>query len=219
MTNKAEKIGVLGAGTMGAGIAKIAAQAGFQTKVYDISQEFVDKGLGRIRSFLQGSRERGKITAEVEKEILDRLRSTTQLEDFKGYDLIIEADIDPQNNNGIEWVRYRLNGTTLERGVATKVAGADPELSTAPNMVEYVSNVINNASAATMTSVRNSYPTMFPGNTPVPVFTYALEGGGTTPDKIREVNITLIVMSQDLDPKTGQPRVVTLTGHARRMNP
>jgi 3-hydroxybutyryl-CoA dehydrogenase len=91
MTNKTEKIGVLGAGTMGAGIAQIAAQAGFETQLYDISQEFIDKGLGRIRSFLQGSRERGKITAEVEKEILDRLRSTTKLDDFKGYNLIIEA--------------------------------------------------------------------------------------------------------------------------------
>ena len=91
MTNKAEKIGVLGAGTMGAGIAQVAAQAGFETQLYDISQEFIDNGLGRIRSFLKGSRERGKITAEVEKEILDRLRSTTKLEDFRGYSLIIEA--------------------------------------------------------------------------------------------------------------------------------
>ena len=70
MTNKLEKIGVLGAGTMGAGIAQVAAQAGFETLLYDISQEFIDAGLGRIRSFLQGSRERGKITAEQEKEIL-----------------------------------------------------------------------------------------------------------------------------------------------------
>ena len=91
MTNKTEKIGVLGAGTMGAGIAQVAAQAGFETQLYDISQEFIDNGLGRIRSFLKGSRERGKITAEVEKEILDRLRSTTKLEDFRGYSLIIEA--------------------------------------------------------------------------------------------------------------------------------
>ena len=50
------RIGVLGAGTMGAGIAQVAAQAGFETLLYDISQEFIDKGLGRIRNFLQGSR-------------------------------------------------------------------------------------------------------------------------------------------------------------------
>jgi 3-hydroxybutyryl-CoA dehydrogenase len=91
MPNKAEKIGVLGAGTMGAGIAQVAVQGGFATLVYDIKQEFIDTGLGRIRSFLQGSRQRGKISAEQEKQILDRLHSTTELQDFQGSSLIIEA--------------------------------------------------------------------------------------------------------------------------------
>ena len=91
MPNKAEKIGLLGAGTMGAGIAQVAAQGGFATLVYDIKQEFIDTGLGRIRSFLQGSRQRGKISAEQEKQILDRLHSTTKLQDFQGSSLIIEA--------------------------------------------------------------------------------------------------------------------------------
>jgi 3-hydroxybutyryl-CoA dehydrogenase len=91
MAEQSVRIGVLGAGTMGAGIAQVAAQAGFETLLYDISQEFIDKGLGRIRNFLQGSRERGKITAEEEKQILDQLHSTTKLETFKGSNLIIEA--------------------------------------------------------------------------------------------------------------------------------
>lgn len=91
MSDKLEKIGVLGAGTMGAGIAQVAAQAGFDTLLYDIKQEFVDTGLGRIKSFLQGSRERGKISAAQEQAVLDRLHGTTKLEDCKGYDLIIEA--------------------------------------------------------------------------------------------------------------------------------
>ncbi len=91
MPDKAERIGVLGAGTMGAGIAQVAAQGGFATLVYDIKQEFIDTGLGRIRSFLQGSRQRGKISAEQEKQILDRLHSTTKLQDFQGSSLIIEA--------------------------------------------------------------------------------------------------------------------------------
>jgi 3-hydroxybutyryl-CoA dehydrogenase len=91
MADKTEKIGVLGAGTMGAGIAQVAAQAGFTTLLYDISQEFIDTGLGRIRSFLEGSRARGKITAEQEQQILDRLRGTTQLEAFVESTLIIEA--------------------------------------------------------------------------------------------------------------------------------
>jgi 3-hydroxybutyryl-CoA dehydrogenase len=91
MSNKAEKIGVLGAGTMGAGIAQVVAQGGFETLLYDIKQEFIEAGLGRIGAFLKGSRERGKISAEEEQQILDRLHSTTKLEDFAGYTLIIEA--------------------------------------------------------------------------------------------------------------------------------
>ena len=62
MANKTEKIAVLGAGTMGAGIAQVAAQAGFETLIYDVKQEFIDAGLARVQSFLKGSRERGKIT-------------------------------------------------------------------------------------------------------------------------------------------------------------
>lgn len=91
MADSKIKIGVLGAGTMGAGIAQVAAQAGFEILVYDVSQEFIDKGLGRIRSFLQRSRERGKLTAEKEAEIVSRLSSSLKLEDFEGCSLIIEA--------------------------------------------------------------------------------------------------------------------------------
>jgi 3-hydroxybutyryl-CoA dehydrogenase len=76
---------------MGAGIAQVAAQSGFETLLYDIKQEFIDTGLERIRSFLQGSRARGRISADQETQILDRLRSTTRLEDFPGTTLIVEA--------------------------------------------------------------------------------------------------------------------------------
>jgi len=91
MTERSAKIGVLGAGTMGAGIAQVAAQAGFYTLLYDIKPEFIDVGMGRIRAFLDGSRTRGKISAEKEQEILARLHTTTQLPDFKDCTLIIEA--------------------------------------------------------------------------------------------------------------------------------
>ena len=91
MANKTEKIAVLGAGTMGAGIAQVAAQAGFPTLVYDIKQEFIDTGLGRVHNFLKGSRERGKLSAEQEQEILDRFSTSTKLEDCQGAALVIEA--------------------------------------------------------------------------------------------------------------------------------
>jgi 3-hydroxybutyryl-CoA dehydrogenase len=91
MANKTEKIAVLGAGTMGAGIAQVSAQAGYETLVYDVKQEFIESGLDRVRNFLQGSRTRGRLTAEQEQEILDRFRTTTSLEDCKGKTLVIEA--------------------------------------------------------------------------------------------------------------------------------
>jgi prepilin-type N-terminal cleavage/methylation domain-containing protein len=136
------------------------------------------------------------------------------------FDLIVETDVDPLANNGVEWIRYRLNGTTLERGMATKTAGADPAITTQPVMVPYVENVMNNTSAAEMAFLRGYYNTMFPGNAPVPVFTYQFDVGGVnTPNTIRTVNITLIVRSTSVDPKTRQPIVVTLTGFSRRVNP
>ena len=91
MANPTEKIAVLGAGTMGAGIAQVAAQAGFQTLLYDIKQEFIDAGMGKIKTFLQGSRERGKISAEQEQEVLSRFHTSTSLDDTQGSALVIEA--------------------------------------------------------------------------------------------------------------------------------
>jgi Tfp pilus assembly protein PilW len=135
------------------------------------------------------------------------------------FDLIIETDVDPQAANGVEWIRYRLNGTTLERGMATKTAGADPANATQAFMVPYVENVMNNTSVAQMTNLRGFYAGLFPGNAPVPVFTYQFDAGATVPGAIRTVNITLIVLSPNVDPKTRQPILVTLTGFARRINP
>jgi len=137
-----------------------------------------------------------------------------------GFDMVIETDLDPENANGVEWVRYVLRNNTLFRGVAPKVAGANPLAATNGVLVPYVENVMNNCSAADMQLIRNSYPTLFPGNAPVPAFRYTIQPGQpSNPQFIREVQITLIVMSASRDPRTGQPRVVTLTGLVRRINP
>lgn len=136
------------------------------------------------------------------------------------FDLIVETDLDPENGNGVEWVGYSLQNNTLFRGVARKQVGLNPVVATQAAMIPYVENVMNNATPAEMTQIRTSYPTMFPGNTPVPVFRYRIHPGkASNPQFIREVEITLIVRSQSLDPKTRQPRVVTLNGLARRVNP
>ena len=91
MTSANVKIGVVGAGTMGSGIAQISAQAGFETVVYDVSQEFIDKGLERVRASLQRFAARGKITAEEERRILARLTGALKLEGLSASALVIEA--------------------------------------------------------------------------------------------------------------------------------
>jgi len=135
--------------------------------------------------------------------------------------LIIETDIDPQNGNGVEWVRYVLQGTTLMRAVLQKVAGADPATTTQPALLPFVNNVMNNAPQAQINQLRTIYPALFPGGQPVPVFSYTFDPAGpaNAPNKIRELNIVLIVMAAVPDPQTGQPRVITLTGRVRRVNP
>ena len=145
------------------------------------------------------------------------------------YDLILETDLDPENNNGVEWIRYALRGTTLFRGVTSKVAGGNPLALTEPALTPYVENVMNNTSAAEINQIRQSYPNLFATGA-VPVFGYAFSPDPPCPTPavpplptqvgcIREVRITLIVRAQGLDPRTRQPRVATLQGVARLINP
>lgn len=85
------RIGVVGAGAMGSGIAQVAVQAGFDAVVYDVSQEFLDRGLGRIRGFVGRSREKGRIDLEQERRILARLTGSLALEDLAEAALVVEA--------------------------------------------------------------------------------------------------------------------------------
>ncbi|HSQ59449.1 MAG TPA: 3-hydroxybutyryl-CoA dehydrogenase [Acidobacteriota bacterium] len=84
-------VGVVGCGLMGAGIAQVSAQAGLKTIVREADQALLDKGLGRIKKFLDGGVEKGKIAAEVRDKTLANLSGTVKLEDLAGCDLVIEA--------------------------------------------------------------------------------------------------------------------------------
>ncbi len=86
-----KKVGVVGAGLMGGGIAQIAAAAGYETVVREVSQAFLDKGLSRIDGFLSKSVEKGRLTAEQKESTLAKLIGTLELADLKDCDLIIEA--------------------------------------------------------------------------------------------------------------------------------
>jgi len=84
-------IGVLGAGSMGNGIAQVASQVGYQVIMRDIEDRFVQSGLNAIGKFLTKSVEKGKMTEDQKKEVLSRIKGTTKMEDLKDADFIIEA--------------------------------------------------------------------------------------------------------------------------------
>lgn len=83
---------VLGLGTMGNGIAHVAAQAGYSVHCYDVKQEFLDRGINTIRKNLERGLKKGKITPEQIDEIMSRLSVYTDLQAAaEGVDLVIEA--------------------------------------------------------------------------------------------------------------------------------
>jgi 3-hydroxybutyryl-CoA dehydrogenase len=86
------KVTVIGAGTMGHGIAQVAAAAGYRTLLNDVSAEFIDAGIDHIRSNLDKGVEKGKITAEERDATLDRVEAAPDLETAAyDSDLVIEA--------------------------------------------------------------------------------------------------------------------------------
>jgi 3-hydroxybutyryl-CoA dehydrogenase len=87
-----KKIAVIGAGTMGAGIAQIAAEAGYQVNLRDIKDEFVERGIQTIGKFMGRKLEKGKITKEQHKDILNRINGSTDLTAaLEGAELVVEA--------------------------------------------------------------------------------------------------------------------------------
>lgn len=88
------KVGVLGCGLMGSGIAQVAASAGFETVVREVSDELIKKGFGGIEKSLAKFAEKGTITGEQQQEIRNRLSGTTSFEDLSDCDIIIEAIIE-----------------------------------------------------------------------------------------------------------------------------
>jgi 3-hydroxybutyryl-CoA dehydrogenase len=87
-------VGVLGCGLMGAGIAQVSAQAGYRTIVREVRDDLLEKGLGRIKKFLNGGVEKGKVAPEARDKALANLSGTTRFEDLRDCDLVIEAIIE-----------------------------------------------------------------------------------------------------------------------------
>jgi 3-hydroxybutyryl-CoA dehydrogenase len=89
-----KKVGVLGAGLMGSGIAQVAAASGYQVTVVEVSDELIERGLSGIEKSLAKFADKGAISAAQKEETLKRLRGTTRYEDLADADIIIEAIIE-----------------------------------------------------------------------------------------------------------------------------
>ena len=86
-----QKVGVLGCGLMGSGIAQVSAQAGFPTVVREVSQNLLEKGVGSIHKFLQAGIDKGKVPPSELDKVKKNLSGTVKLEDLADCDLVVEA--------------------------------------------------------------------------------------------------------------------------------
>src|SRR5260370_19163255 len=93
-TMELQRIGIIGVGLMGAGIAEVCARSGYDTLVREINDELLAKGLDRIETSMQSAVQRGKLTSADQEAARSRVRGTTRLEDFADRDLVIEAAIE-----------------------------------------------------------------------------------------------------------------------------
>jgi prepilin-type N-terminal cleavage/methylation domain-containing protein len=148
-----------------------------------------------------------------------------------GFEMVVETNQSPQvASSKVQYIRYTLSGTTLYRSMVDK-AGQDPtslSSNTWTSAVPFVQNVMNNAAAAQIAQINASYPGMFPGGAPVPLFRYWCDAStgpqecstvvGGTPTNIRSVSVTLIVATPTPDAQSGQVRIVELTARGSRLN-
>src|SRR5215211_5830024 len=93
-TGVSEVIGVVGAGTMGNGIAQVAARAGYNAILHDVREEFVARGFAAIDKSLQRDVEKERISADEKQRIVGRIRGTTDLTSLSEATLVIEAVVE-----------------------------------------------------------------------------------------------------------------------------
>src|SRR5215467_2683281 len=92
--NKENLIGVVGAGTMGNGIAQVAARAGYDVIMHDVREEFLDRGMGTIDKSLQRDVDKERLDASGKQAIVKRIRTTTDFASFKDAEFVVEAVIE-----------------------------------------------------------------------------------------------------------------------------
>lgn len=87
-------VGVVGCGLMGSGIVQVCAQKGYSTIVREVNNDFLAKGLDRIKNFLSEGVKRGKVSEKDKEDILARIKGVTDLKELKNCDIVIEAVIE-----------------------------------------------------------------------------------------------------------------------------
>jgi len=92
-----QKIGVIGAGTMGCGIAQVAAQSGYEVVLKDVKEEYVKAGFAKIKERLVKRAGEGKLEILEKERILSNIKTTTSLEECRNADLIIEAVVEKED--------------------------------------------------------------------------------------------------------------------------
>lgn len=92
--NNSMKVGVIGAGTMGAGIAQVFAENGYTVIIKEVQEDFYQRGIKNIEKILDRGVKKEKITAADKAEILSRLTGTTEVNDLADCDLIVEAAVE-----------------------------------------------------------------------------------------------------------------------------
>ena len=108
------KIGVVGAGQMGSGIAEVAISSGYHVLMRDVTPEAVEKGVKRVQGDLGKRVQKGKMTSAEKDATLKRLSTTTTLEDFKGCDFVIEAAVE---NIGLKGEIFKALDEITGKGV------------------------------------------------------------------------------------------------------
>jgi len=89
-----QKVGMVGFGQMGTGIAQVSASAGYEVFAYDLKSDFLDKGIARITKNLDKAIEKGKISDDDKSNVLGKIKTTTALADLAECDLVLEAVVE-----------------------------------------------------------------------------------------------------------------------------
>ena len=129
-----DQVGVVGAGTMGAGIAQIAALGGYRTVIYELDSRALQRGLEQLRAALRRGAERGRWKEQDAIDALERIDTDTIIEAVKDCDLVIEAapeDVDLKRNLFERLAAVCGPGTVLATNTSslsvTAIAAAVPE--------------------------------------------------------------------------------------------